>query len=146
MVDLLLYSSILVSATQLCNRQSAVLYSTEREKNQYILVDCRSGSGAKEMILIWVQNRIKDYPVSCEYQGRNKYVIIFCKLLIFESFLLPSKIRKRKNSYAQNFCHEIFYLNFLPQWIKRVCELFCFRKIFNSNVHKSLVSLSTGSV
>ena len=24
----------------------------------------RSGSGAKEMILMWVQNRIKDYPVS----------------------------------------------------------------------------------
>ena len=23
----------------------------------------RSGSGAKEMILMWVQNRIKDYPV-----------------------------------------------------------------------------------
>ena len=31
----------------------------------------RSGSGAKEMILMWVQNRIRDYPVreifSCEY-------------------------------------------------------------------------------
>ena len=24
----------------------------------------RSGSGAKEMILMWVQNRIRDYPVS----------------------------------------------------------------------------------
>ena len=23
----------------------------------------RSGSGAKEMILMWVQNRIRDYPV-----------------------------------------------------------------------------------
>ena len=26
-------------------------------------VAARSGSGAKEMILMWVQNRIKDYPV-----------------------------------------------------------------------------------
>ena len=24
----------------------------------------RSGSGAKEMIMMWVQNRIRDYPVS----------------------------------------------------------------------------------
>ena len=27
----------------------------------------RSGSGAKEMILMWVQNRIRDYPVSGKY-------------------------------------------------------------------------------
>jgi hypothetical protein len=31
--------------------------------NLIILNLFRSGSGAKEMILIWVQNRIKDYPV-----------------------------------------------------------------------------------
>ena len=29
----------------------------------------RSGSGAKEMILMWVQNRIKDYPVRDEMFG-----------------------------------------------------------------------------
>ena len=28
----------------------------------------RSGSGAKEMILMWVQNRIKDYPVKTWYE------------------------------------------------------------------------------
>ena len=31
----------------------------------------RSGSGAKEMILMWVQNRIRDYPVSEEILRRR---------------------------------------------------------------------------
>merc|ERR1719461_261499 len=74
----------------------------------------RSGSGAKEMILMWVQNRIKDYPIPMtNFSTHWNDGLAFCALIHvfypdnFDWFSLKSENRRHNFSLAFQKAEEL---------------------------------------